>query len=137
MSATYVLRLPKHIEKMIQNFVLGYGTKLCQLMRATLLGMPKEDPDFTLWRLHIRQRGGQFLCKSYSSIAKCELRLLYLIMEKDNLPPSFDLQYEIDITELSIRSRVMLMLSRLVRSDIKELDRMISEKTEILFKQNL
>lgn len=117
---SYVLQmLPKNVQNMIQVFLLSYGTKLCQVMKTTLLQMPKEDPDFTLWRLRIRQRNGTFLCKSYSSLAKCELRLQYIFVEKDQmqLENMESWQFEMNLLEYTISAKTLLALFYLIMTN--------------------
>lgn len=73
MASTYVLQstLPTEIEQKIKRYLLGYGTKLCQLVKPNLIGLPQ---DCTWWKWKI---DGNLLYSRYG-IAWCEMMLVYM-----------------------------------------------------------
>lgn len=115
MSTTYVFRfvLPIEIEKKIQHYLLGSGTKLCQLVKPFIETIP-ENYTWWSWQMNCNNNG-YLLCHRFG-LGWSELQLVYilskLLVETDE--DQIDLyNYKINIIQASIEARFMLFIYRM------------------------
>ena len=82
-TMSYVFRLPLEIERLIELYVMGFGTKLARIFRKTFKTIPttRGGKKITCWRFNVSQKGrirGRFGI----GIPSVELQLAFLIYEE-------------------------------------------------------
>lgn len=80
---SYVFKLPRVIEQLINLYVMGFGTKLARLFRTKFKTIPttRGGKETTCWRFNVTQKGrirGTFGI----GIGSIELQLAYLVYEE-------------------------------------------------------
>jgi hypothetical protein len=82
-TMSYVFRLPREIVRLIELYVMGFGTKLARLFRKKFKTIPttRGGKETTCWRFNVTQKG-RIRGAVGIGIGSIELQLAYIKYEE-------------------------------------------------------